>query len=225
MLICSVRPRKTKYAGRRFGRLVVLGVARPRYLTVRCDCGVTKEVRSADVVSGNTQSCGCLKAELETSNPHSRKHGMRQTPTYKKWASMVDRTTNPGCTRWSYYGGRGIGLFEPWRKFENFFADMGVCPDGLTLERRDNSKGYFPDNCVWADKIAQANNRRNNRILTARGLSLSVGQWAIRAGVNESLIRNRLKRGWSVDNAIFKPQQTEGNKSRLRHMEEAEKTF
>jgi hypothetical protein len=62
---------------------------------------------------------------------------------------------------WSYYGGRGITVEDPrWFKFENFLADMGEPPPGLSLDRIDNERGYRKDNCHWVTRSEQMRNRR-----------------------------------------------------------------
>lgn len=74
---------------------------------------------------------------------------------------MVQRTTNPRSTKYKDYGGRGIRIEDArWRKFENFYADMGNRPQGLTLERVDNDRGYCKQNCKWATRKEQMRNRR-----------------------------------------------------------------
>lgn len=88
-------------------------------------------------------------------------HGMRQHPVYDVWAEMIQRCTNPKHRRYADYGGRGISVCERWRRsFNTFFTDMGERPRGLTLERRDNDRGYEPGNCYWATPTEQNLNKR-----------------------------------------------------------------
>jgi hypothetical protein len=92
-------------------------------------------------------------------------HGMSKTPTYIAWVEARKRCHSPQNKRFPSYGGRGIFVCDRWRNsFEAFFSDMGECPEGLTLERKDNDRGYEPGNCVWADRCQQSRNRRSNKL-------------------------------------------------------------
>jgi hypothetical protein len=73
---------------------------------------------------------------------------------------MIQRCTNPKQKAYKHYGGRGIKVCKRWRDFRHFLTDMGLRPDGMTLDRRDNDKGYTPDNCRWATQVEQIANRR-----------------------------------------------------------------
>ena len=120
--------------GQRFGRLTVVRVADKRarrgntiWWLCKCSCGKWTTVRSDHLRFGCTKSCGCLRRDLHT------KHGRSGTPTHKIWTGLFDRCENPNNTGYQYYGGRGIKVCERWHSFENFFADMGERPEGLTI--------------------------------------------------------------------------------------------
>ncbi len=134
-----------------------------------------------------------------------RKHGYARrglkSREYRAWERMLTRCYNPNRKHFKYYGGRvpPITVCERWRhSFENFFVDMGACPPGLTLERKENTGNYGPENCRWATKKEQACNRRSNRRLTFNQETLTVTQWAKRIGMAPMSFRNRLRRGWSI---------------------------
>ncbi len=131
------------------------------------------------------------------------KHGMFGTRTYNIWGKMIQRCTNPKVYNFDDYGGRGITVCARWRKFENFFADMGEAPDGLSIERKENDKGYKPGNCEWATCKKQNNNRRSNAFITHGGETKTIQQWAEDKGIEPSLLRWRLKVGkWPTSRAF-----------------------
>lgn len=144
--------------GRRFGRLVVLArIDRKRYLC-GCHCGNEVIVLNSNLYGGNTRSCGCLY--WDTRGVGRLKHGKSHTPIHNIWHNMMQRCYNPRTNNWKDYGGRGIKVCYRWHRFENFYADMGDPPVGLTLDRKDNNKGYSKGNCRWASRSVQSRNRR-----------------------------------------------------------------
>lgn len=158
---------------RRFGSLTVTSEAprkhpeRRRWVVV-CDCGMQFEVDQTHLRSGHTVSCGCSKKTLERRaqvSARMTRHGMRGSPTYKSWYSMIHRCECENATHWDLYGGRGISVCERWHTFENFIADMGRRPAGTTIDRYPNRDGnYEPGNCRWATSTEQNRNRRNNKL-------------------------------------------------------------
>jgi hypothetical protein len=87
-------------------------------------------------------------------------HSMTKTSEYRAWAGMMQRCYNPKNRRYSSYGGRGIAVCVRWKSFENFISDMGLKPSAdLSIDRIDNDKGYSPDNCRWATRSQQQNNK------------------------------------------------------------------
>lgn len=112
-------------------------------------------------------------------------------PTYYVWVNMKSRCTNPRVYGYHNYGGRGISVCARWQTFKSFLADMGLKPPGMTLERLDNDGDYEPGNCIWADRRAQALNRRRTVWVEHAGVRLCVKDWAARLGVSVNSFRNR----------------------------------
>ena len=142
------------------------------------------------------------------------KHGhgskMNRSREYRAWESMIRRCNNPNDHHFCYYGGRGITVCPEWQGtdgFVQFLSDLGRCPStNYTLERQRNSGGYSPNNCCWATCIEQANNKRNNFLITYNGKTMTAAMWGREVGTSSSLIRQRIVRyGWDVEAALTYP--------------------
>ena len=180
----KISSRMKDLTGLKFGRLTVLSYfgsdARKKALW-RCSCSCTSGkitvLAGSTLSSKNTRSCGCLKSD--TTSIRATHHGQaklgKYTGAYKSWRWMMTRATNPNTNAWDRYGGRGVGVCQRWYRFENFYADMLDRPDGMTLDRTDNGKGYGPGNCRWATPATQASNKRiyKNNKTGCRGISES----------------------------------------------------
>ena len=191
--------------GNRYGRLTVLCRAPNKgevtMWKVRCDCGTEKDVRRTELCSGHTNSCGCLQKEKAAARNtrHGHAANNRSTATYAAWGSLRARCERPKDKAYKDYGGRGITVCKRWSKFENFLTDMGERPDGLTLERKNNDKGYCKSNCRWATAKEQAHNRRNNVWLTVGTLTMCATDWAEALGTTPSRIQQRTAAGWPTE--------------------------
>ena len=122
---------------------------------------------------------------------------------------MIDRCNNPENVNYINYGRRGIKVCEEWLKdfsvFESWALENGF-DKKLSIERIDNDGGYSPENCKWANRSEQANNRRSNRNLTFKGRTQNLRAWANELGIKENTIRARLDNlGWSVEKSLTKP--------------------
>ena len=203
------RPR----VGQRFGRLKVLipQGRRKGYLSVLCicDCGQLCAPTNHNLINGKSSSCGCKSREKTSAR--NRKHGHSGLPLYALWRNMRDRCQNSNHQDFYLYGGRGIKVCDRWQEFENFLADMGHRPKGKTLDRKDGSKDYSPENCRWATPKQQARNTRRNRLLTFQGKTQCVADWTEECGYPIGLIVNRLRSGWSVERALTTPCRVQKN--------------
>ena len=189
--------------GAQFDRLTVMSLARKiRYDSggqinlweCKCTCGKTTIVSNRNLSSGHTRSCGCLKGK-------PIRHGFaRQGKVHRfhmVWRNMLARCHTPQSTGYKHYGGRGIRVCTRWHTFENFRDDMFAgWQQGLTVERKDNDGPYSPDNCIWATRQQQANNKRTSRFLVINGVSHTYSEWQAISGIHQTQIRWRHKNGW-----------------------------
>ena len=135
------------------------------YWLCKCSCGTEDVKRGKSLRKGDTKSCGCLKRKVKPPEP-VKTHGMSKTKTYIVWRNMKARCDDTNHPAYENYGGRGVSYAKSWSKFENFFNDMGECPEGLTLDRTDVLEDYSKDNCKWVDNTIQAIHRRKTNTPT-----------------------------------------------------------
>lgn len=193
--------------GRIFSRLKVLGYSHTKdykvYVDVECKCGTLFKVVEYSLISNNTKSCGCLLSE--TTAKRFTKHGMspskKTTGTYSSWHSMIQRCCKKKCKAYKDYGGRGIKVCKKWEKFTGFFKDMGAKPNGLSLDRIDNQKGYTKSNCRWTTKQQQARNTRRN-VKYKGELAVDASK---RLGGGRGMVSTRIKNGWTKQKAFTEP--------------------
>lgn len=185
-------------------RLTILGLTRNKNnaicVTCKCDCGKMLSRTIGNLLQFENSSCGCWRRDHSV----AKKHGKSKTKLYDRWCGMVARCHRETHSRYKDWGGKGITVCDRWRhSFENFYADMGDPPKGMTLERKDQKGGYSPENVIWASLKQQALNRSDNRRLTFDGKTLCVREWADLTGINYETIRGRLDiNGWSVEKTL-----------------------
>lgn len=176
----------------------------------QCRCGDSFEATFGNVKGGQVQSCGCLKRE--TTIARSTKHGYsparNPSQLYRFWQSMKDRCCNPDCDSYANYGGRGISCqwpdaFEPFLEWFVATFKLTDIPKGLSMDRINNDGDYRAGNLRLADRFVQANNRRNNRVVTYRDERYTVAQLARKHGIKSGTLSARLNAyGYTVDEAV-----------------------
>lgn len=176
----------------------------------RCDCGAEKIICGKSLRAGHSQSCGCLNSDATAKR--NLKHGMasrgNKHPLYSNWCRIKQRCHNPDCEDYYLYGGRGVKVCERWRNsFEAFLEDVGSSkPAGTSIDRYPNREGnYEPGNTRWGTDEMQANNKRNNVILSLNGEEMTIAQWARKLNCDSRPIHARIERGWSHEDALTTP--------------------
>lgn len=193
--------------GKTFNRLTVINRAESRrqpsgklvtYWNCKCICGNITQVRGYDLKEERIKSCGCI----------NKKHGLSNTRVYSAWHHMKQRCYSPNCKAYKDYGGRGIKICSEWledfRSFYNWAINSGYKED-LTIDRIDVNGNYEPSNCRWVDDFTQRRNKRNNQYITINGNKKVLNDWAKIYGIKPNIVRNRIKLGWSIKEAITVP--------------------
>lgn len=155
--------------GKKFGKLTVLEYAgkcrsNKTLWLAECECGDRKTYRTGNLMAGITMQC---KACVNVTHGHTRRAVMngKNSPTWRTYASMLDRCTYDKNISYPNYGGRGITICARWlESFENFLVDMGERPEDKTLDRINPDGNYEPNNCRWATNAEQAANKRPHTV-------------------------------------------------------------
>lgn len=199
-------PAPKELVGQQFGDLLVIdrapnrvsagGHQRRRWLC-RCVCGTSLPVDGISLLGGHTKSCGCVKQRKHWNLKHGHSKG-GASPTLICWRNMKNRA----------YNGAIVPHDPRWDVFENFLADMGECPPGMTLDREDFNGIYEKSNCRWATRLVQAANRRSTRWLTINGETKTVTAWAQEAGITYGALLYRMHRNWPAER-LLEPMQVQ----------------
>lgn len=184
-------------AGTKFGRLNVIkkdtdSSKKYRYIC-SCECGNVKSVLSNNLNTGGVKSCGCLRSDV--AKKLRTKHGLSRARVYRIWRCMIDRC-NAGNVNGRNYYGKGIKVCERWKiSFDNFLADMGLPPEGTSIDRINNNGNYEPSNCRWATWAEQCSNKSTNVFIDYDGLRMTMAEWSRSLEVPYHIIMSRNKKG------------------------------
>jgi hypothetical protein len=212
---CLSKERIDDLTGQQFGRWRALRLVESSRTGLtrwecRCECGTVKLIHAGSLKNGHTQSCGCLKKEIQRTLALTHGHAGvgNRTPTYECWCGMLNRCLDSEGYNYKCYGGRGITVCERWSSengFANFLADMGEKPKGMIIDRKNKNGNYEPRNCRWATRTQQARNRHDTITLTRDGETHPLAEWAELLGIKSGTIHMRLWRGCSDEEALRPP--------------------
>jgi len=203
--------------GQKFNRLTAIKFShrkgRVYYWEFLCDCGNKITIAKSDILNGHTKSCGCFRKE-NSSSMHTT-HGMTKTRFYNIWQSMIQRCNDSTAISYPRYGGRGIKICRKWLDFQNFKDDMYESyikhskkfgEKNTTIDRVNNRDDYKSSNCRWATPFTQSRNKRNNRMITFKGKTQCLTDWAIEYDLQRKTLHNRLYYyGWTIERALTAP--------------------
>lgn len=212
-------PPALKLTGKKFGRLTVVEKSKKRnkinksvQWTCKCNCGNTKDIIGVSLVNGLTLSCGCLHKEI--SKQTSTKHGLvKEKKFYYRFHGIVQRCENKKASGYEGYGGRGIKC--EWDDIIEFKKDMYEsykkhCKDfgesNTSIDRIDNDGDYCKENCRWVTNEEQANNKRNSHLVTYKGKTQTLAQWARELNIKYKTLLARINdHKWPVKKAFETP--------------------
>ena len=175
------------------------------YWRVRCICGKCFTRKGTHLTSSKYkfQSCGCKQAEA--TGLRFKSHGLKKLPIYEKWKAMHTRCQSNRLKDKRVYKDRGITVCDEWKDINVFYKDMGSPPKGYQLDRIDNNKGYFKENCRWVTGIENSKNKNNTRYITINGERKCLSDWCQHYQIKLPTVSNRIRTGWTEEKAIITP--------------------
>lgn len=168
-----------------------------RLYECKCRCGNTCLKKKRLLGTKKAKSCGCFRTANALHLDGSK--------TQNSWRKLRSRCDDPKNEYYHLYGGRGITYDPRWKSFREFYNDMGIRPEGKTLDRIDTNGNYCKENCRWATAIEQGNNMRTNVLLTYNGVTKTATQWAFEKNITWAAIRWRIAKGWPPERILNTP--------------------
>lgn len=206
---------KKDISNRRFGRLIAMYFLYKKrghaYWFCRCDCGKETITTLNKLEDKHTRSCGCLNKEKLLQS--SITHNMCYSKFYNIWRGIKTRCNNPNSKSYKDYGKRGIK--NEWKSFEKFKKDVYPSylehikkfgEDNTFIERNDNNGNYNKKNCSFKTRLEQNNNKRNNHLITFKGKTQTVSQWAEELNIKRNNLYTRIfMYKWPIEKSFFTP--------------------
>lgn len=179
--------------------------------TCECECGALVNVEKYNLSNGNTTKCRNCAILSRANKKSTHGHSMSRKESdpigyncYTRWQAIKRRCYKEYDSHYKHYGARGIKMCDRWlESYESFLCDMGLPPTkDHQIDRIDNNGDYEPSNCRWVERKVNARNKRNNRMITANGETMTLVEWSEKTGLKRECIAARLKRGWSTEKAL-----------------------
>lgn len=218
-----MRKKYKDFVGRKINRWTILSQTETKNIyLVKCDCGTFKKTILQAIVKETSKSCGCLNREIVTEHGYSSRYDLTKLRTYQVWSGIKQRCLNKENLNYFRYGGKGIGICSEWQNsFETFLKDMGEKPaKGYSIDRIDNQKGYFKENCRWATCKQQQQNISTNIMITFGGATRALSYWCDMFQIDHGTVLSRVlrnKKKYSYQEALTTPVTPRKKRNLLNH--------
>lgn len=160
-------------------------------------CGQSFKTYPSRIAQGRGRFCSrACNAKINLLRKNATRHGLSGTATYRSWNAMLQRCHNPNSYKFPTYGGAGVKVCDAWQSFDHFLKDMGLRPDGMTLDRIDGQKGYEPGNCRWATISQQQNNQKRTIRVKYFDREYTLSELSSTLGLSKNTLLYRIKIGW-----------------------------